>query len=1012
MNPKPLGSVMVVGGGVAGIQASLDLAESGFYVYLVERSAGIGGTMAQLDKTFPTNDCSMCILSPKLVECDRHLNIELMTLSEVMDVSGEAGNFTVRVKKHPSYIDPEKCIACGQCADKCPRKVDDVFNAGMGKRKVAYIKYGQTVPLKYVIDGETCIYLQKNRCKACEKFCPTHAINFDDAEKEITVDVGTVIMTLGFSPFDPSVFENYGYPQIPDLVTGLEFERLLSANGPCMGHLVRPSDNKEPQKIAWIQCVGSRNTNRCNNGYCSAVCCMYAIKQAMVTAEHLATDNPEMTIFFMDIRSHGKEFERFYERAKEGGIRFLRTMPHIILAGKNQAGVSMSYLTEAGERVDEDFDMMVLSVGLEAPKSAEEISKRLGLKQNKYRFMETTSFAPVSSNREGVYVTGAMSGPKDIPQSVTEASAAAAVSACALASARGTLAKKKNYPHERDLRGEKPRVGVFVCSCGINIAGVVDVAAVTEYAKTLPHVVYTENNMFTCSTDTQILITEKIQEHDLNRVVVAACSPRTHEPLFQDTLKESGINGYLVEMANIRNQDSWVHQNDPEAATVKAKDLVRMAIAKVTLADALPEIAVDMTQSALVIGGGIGGITAALGVADQGFHTVLLEKEDKLGGNALNLETTWRGESIPKMLTDSINRVEQHPNITVYKKAVLESASGGVGNFVSSVNVNGAVHEIQHGAAIIATGALEYEPAEYLYGEDDRVMTHLQFDDRVARNSNASSVKDIRTIAFIQCVGSRDSERPYCSRVCCTHSVKSAIELKTENSACHVYIFYRDIRTYGEREDLYRQARELGVMFIRFSIDQKPEVFIEDDQLIVKALDSVLQRQLKISVDYLVLAAAIVARQDNQNLVALYKCGMNADGFFNEAHPKLRPVDLSAEGIFAAGLCHYPKPIEETIAQALAAAGRAGVLLSKKTLMLPSTISKHNRELCMSCLACYRGCPFGAIYIHEDGKVSHNEVKCTGCGICAGVCPAKAFQVQNARDDQIIAMVDAYADGI
>ena len=513
MKPKPLGSVMVVGGGGAGIQASLDLADSGFYVYLVERSAGIGGTMAQLDKTFPTNDCSMCILSPKLVECDRHLNIELMTLSEVMDISGEAGNFTVRVKKHPGYIDPEKCIACGHCADKCPRKVDDVFNAGMGKRKVAYIKYGQTVPLKYVIDGENCIYLQKNRCKACEKFCPTGAINFDDAEKETVVNTGAVILTSGFSPFDPTAFKNYGYPQIPDLVTGLEFERLLSANGPCMGHLVRPSDNREPKNIAWIQCVGSRNTNNCDNGYCSAVCCMYAIKQALVTAEHLTADNPEMTIFFMDIRSHGKEFERFYERAKESGVRFLRTMPHIIQEGKNSIGVSMAYLTESGERIDEDFDMAVLSVGLEAPKSAEEISKRLGLKQNKYRFMEATSFAPVSSNREGVYVTGAMAGPKDIPQSVTEASAAAAVSASALASARGTLAKKKEYPDERDTREEGPRVGVFVCSCGINIAGVVDVAAVTEYAKTLPHVVYSENNMFSCSTDTQMLITEKIREH-------------------------------------------------------------------------------------------------------------------------------------------------------------------------------------------------------------------------------------------------------------------------------------------------------------------------------------------------------------------------------------------------------------------------------------------------------------------------------------------------------------------
>jgi heterodisulfide reductase subunit A len=1009
MNPKPLGSVLVVGGGIAGIQASLDLAESGFYVYLVERSAGIGGAMAQLDKTFPTNDCSMCILSPKLVECDRHLNIELMILSEVKEISGEPGNFTVRVKKHPSYIDSEKCIACGHCSDKCPRRVDDAFNAGMGKRKVAYIKYGQTVPLKYVIDGENCIYLQKDRCKACEKFCPTGAINFEDREKETTVNVGAVILASGFSPFDPTAVKHYGYPEIPDLVTGLEFERLLSANGPCMGHLVRPSDKREPKKVAWIQCVGSRNAHRCNNGYCSSVCCMYAIKQALVTAEHLSTDNPEMTIFFMDIRSHGKEFERFYERAEDMGVRFLRTMPHIILAGRNSTGVSMSYLTETGERVDEAFDMAVLSVGLEVPKTAKELSARLQLNQNTYGFIETTSFAPVSSNRAGIYVIGALSGPKDIPQSVTEASAAAAMSAGALAPARGILARKKDYPEERETRGEPPRVGVFVCSCGINIAGVIDVAAVTEYAKTLPNVAYAENNMFSCSTDTQKLISEKIQEHGLNRVVIAACSPRTHEPLFQDTLKESGLNGYLMEMANIRNQDSWVHQNDPESATIKARDLVRMAVARVVLADPLPEISVDVVQSALVVGGGIAGMTAALGVADQGFHTVLLEREDRLGGNALNLGTTWRGESVQRMLGDAIRRVEQHPNIKVYKDAILDSASGSVGNFVSRVAVNGSVHEIRHGAAIIATGALEYQPAEYQYGEDNRVMTHLQFDRRIAQGD--FPVKAIRSIAFIQCVGSRNSERPYCSRVCCTHSIKSAVWIKTENPGCRVHLFYRDIRTYGEREDLYRRARELGVSFIRFSGDGKPEVFTHDGILFVETPDLILKRNMKVQVDYLILASAIVPRKDNRNLVELYKCGMNADGFLNEAHPKLRPVDLNAEGIFAAGLCHYPKPVEETIAQALAAAGRAGVLLSKKRLTLPGTISKHNRDLCMSCLACYRTCPYGALSIGEDGRISHNEVRCTGCGICAGVCPAKAFQVQNFRDDQIVAMVDAYAEG-
>jgi heterodisulfide reductase subunit A len=1010
MNTKPVGAVMVVGGGIAGIQASLDLAESGFYVYLLEKSSGIGGTMAQLDKTFPTNDCSMCILSPKLVECGRHLNIEIMTLSEIMDVSGNAGNFSVRVRKHPGYIDPNKCIACGHCADKCPRKVDDDFNAAMGKRKVAYIKYGQTVPLKYIIDGENCIYLQKARCKACEKFCPTGAINFDDKEQEITVNVGSVILASGFSPFDPTPFDFYGYSETPDLVTSLEYERLLSANGPCMGHLVRPSDNKEPGKIAWIQCVGSRNTHRCRNGYCSSVCCMYAVKQALVTAEHLSGENPEMTIFFIDIRSHGKEFERFYEGAKEKGIRFLRTMPHTILGGKNNIGVSLKYALDSGQQVEEDFDMAVLSVGMEAPRDATAISERLGLKQDKYRFVETSSFTPVSTSREGIYVTGAMSGPKDIPQAVTEASAAAVESARALAAARGTRVKKKDYPEERNIADQQPRIGVFVCSCGINIAGVVDVMAVTEYAKTLPNVVYAENNLFTCSTDTQIGITEKIIAEGLNRVVIAACSPRTHEPLFQDTLKESGLNAYLIEMANIRNQDSWVHQTESEAATLKAEDLVRMAVAKVNLAEPLPEITVNITQRALVIGGGVAGMTAALGVADQGFETVLIEKEAKLGGNALKIKTTWRGEPVQEMLAEMITKVEKHPKITVYTNATLESAAGSVGNFVSKISIEGKHQDVRHGAAILSTGATEYQPTEYLFGEDDRIVTQLKFDEMIEQNAEA--LKHAGAVAFIQCVGSRDSERPYCSRVCCTHSIKSAIWLKKDNPERQVVIFYRDIRTYGAREDLYTEARKMGVIFIRYAQDHKPDVFVRDGKVFVQALDHILQRPMRFEVNNLVLATAIVARQDNQNLVERYKCGVNADGFFNEAHPKLRPVDMAADGLFVAGLCHYPKPIEETIAQALAAAGRAGVLLSKETLTLSGTICKHNRDICMSCLACFRVCPFGSPYIDEDGKISHDEVKCTGCGICAGVCPAKAFQVQNVRDDQIIAMIDAYTQGL
>ena len=477
----------------------------------------------------------------------------------------------------------DKCIACGLCAQKCPRKVDDEFNQGLNQRKSAYIKYAQSIPLKYVIDGETCIYLTRGKCKACEKFCPTSAINFDDKAEIATLNVGAVILSPGFKPFDPKGFDFYGYGTIPDVVTSMEYERLLSSSGPCMGHLTRPSDSQEPRRIAWIQCVGSRNTNRCANGYCSSVCCMYAIKEALVTAEHTSGGGLEQTIFFMDIRSHGKDFDRFYEGAKAKGVRFVRARPHSIEPGVGNSGVVMRYTTEEGRTLVEEFDLAVLSIGLEPPADAQQLADMFKLNLDHYRFAQTSDLAPACTNQPGVYVAGAFQAPKVIQRSVTEASSAAAEAATALIQSRGELTRRKTYPAERSVAGDETRIGVFVCSCGINIAGVINVDEVTKYARSLPHVVLAENNLFSCSADTQELMAKKISEHRLNRVVIAACTPRTHEPLFQDTLRETGLNPYLVEMANIRNQNAWVHQREPEKATEKAKDQVRMAVAKTAL---------------------------------------------------------------------------------------------------------------------------------------------------------------------------------------------------------------------------------------------------------------------------------------------------------------------------------------------------------------------------------------------------------------------------------------------
>ena len=947
-----------------------------------------------------------------MVECGRHLNIELITLSEVVHVAGEVGNFTVRVRKRPRYIDMDKCIACGLCAEKCPKKVDDEFNQGVSKRKAAYIKYCQAVPLKYAIDGEQCIYLTKGKCRACEKFCPTGAINFNDKEETVAISVGAVILAPGFTPFDPTGFDFYGYKTIADVVTSLEYERLLSAGGPCMGHLVRPSDHREPRRIAWIQCVGSRSTNRCDNAYCSSVCCMYAVKQSLVTAEHIKGDGLQQTIFYMDIRSHGKEFERYYEDARSKGVRFLRSRPHTIDPGPGGNGVSMRYVTETGEIVEEVFDMAVLSIGLEAAADAVELAKVFNIRLNPHNFADTSSFQPVKSSREGVFVTGAFLAPKAIPRSVTEASSAAAEAAGTLVAAKGSLTRRKCYPEERPVGRETPRVGVFVCSCGINIAGVVDVQAVAEYARSLPHVEHVANNLFTCSADTQDVIVKRIREHELNRIVIAACTPRTHEPLFQDTLKGAGLNGFLMEMANIRNQNAWVHQNEPAKATLKAKDQVRMAVNKVLLNYPLDQIKVRVNQRALVIGGGVAGMQAALSLAQQHYETVLLEKGDRLGGNAWLVNKTDKGELVRPKLQAMIKAVENHERIEVLKNARLESTSGSVGNFTGSIALAGAgSRAIRYGAAIVATGARESVPDEYLYGQDPRIKTHLEFDAEL--RENVADVQKADCAVFIQCVGSRDQRRPYCSRVCCTHAVKSAIALKELNPRMQVFVLNRDIRTYGDRETLYQRARELGVVFIRYNPDAKPVVTRDGAALVVETYDNISRLPLHISADYLVLAAAIEPR-DNAGLVDLCKCSVNADGFINEAHPKLRPVDMSVEGLFVAGLCSYPKSLDECIGQAKAAASRAGVVLSKTEMELDA-VKSFCTDKCDGCALCLDVCPYRAIslesYPGEDGR-EHRRIKtdpalCKGCGLCAATCPKGGVHVHGFTLDQLRAQVTA-----
>ncbi len=1010
---EKIGAVMVVGGGIAGTQAALDLAASGFSVTLVERSLSIGGAMAKLDKTFPTNDCSMCILSPKLVEAGRHLNVRLITFAEIESLEGEAGHFTVTVREKPRYVDPDKCIACGECAAKCPKKVSDSFNEGLGKRKAAYVLYPQAVPLKYAIDEENCIYFQKGKCRVCEKVCPAGAVDFTQKGKTHRIEVGAVILAPGFISSNPRIYDTYGYGAHPNVVTSMEFERILSASGPFEGHLVRPSDREPCRKIAWLQCVGSRDMHEGARPYCSGVCCTYAIKEAVIAREHSGGDL-DTAIFFMDMRTYGKDFERYYDRARnEGGVRFVRSRIHSVQPDAPGSGdLRVEYVDDLGTLHSETFDLVVLSTGLETSGDMLELARKLDVRIDANGFAETSSFSPIQTSRPGIYVCGAFAGPKDIPSSVMEASAASGASAALLSAARGTLTQEKTYPAESPSVTGPPRVGVFVCRCGINIGSVVDVPAVREYAETLPNVVYATENLFTCSQDTQKLIREAIEEHRLNRVVVAACTPRTHEPLFQETIREAGLNRYLFELANIRDQDSWVHQSEPEKATEKAKDLVRMAVAKVVLLEPIERMQVPLNQSALVVGGGVAGMSAAINLADQGFTTYLVEEMQRLGGNAQKLRHTWKGEDVQAYLSRLRETVLSHPRIEVLMQSTVKRVQGFVGQFTTTVATKAGERDIDHGVVVLATGGQPFEPNEYLYGQSDRVVLWHELEELFA--VQPERLEESEGVAFIQCVGSREPHRPYCSKVCCTASVQQAIDLKTRKPDLAVYILYRDLRTYGLREELYTQARRLGVLFIRYSLQEKPLVEQtlagDTEKLTITVRDHVLGFPVKLTVDYLSLATAIVPNQSRE-LSKLLKVPVNEDGFFLEAHMKLRPVDFATDGVFVCGLAHYPKPIDEAVAQAQAAAARASGILAQSHIEVEPVVSVVDAELCTGCGLCEMSCPFGAIRRHEvvgRGYVAETiAASCKGCGVCAAACPQKAIDILHFRNSQMVAAIHA-----
>jgi heterodisulfide reductase subunit A len=999
---KQIGTVVIVGAGVGGLQAALDLADSGFMVHLVSRDPAVGGTMAMLDKTFPTGDCAMCMLSPRMVESSRHPNIRIHTLAAVSAISGVAGNFTLTVNRKARYVDPSKCTGCAICEKKCPVKVTGEFDQGLAQRKAIFALFPQAVPHTRAIDPEHCLYLTKGRCRACEKACDAGAINFEDTPQQFSIKAGAVLLFPGLEPYDPTVQQELGYNRWKNVVTSLQFERLLSASGPYGGEVKRPSDSRHPKKIAWIQCVGSRDPHN-GNPWCSSVCCMYATKQAVIAKEHDAEVAP--TIFYSELRTFGKDFDKYAARAAEQyGVRYVRSMVSAVYEEAGTGDLFMRYVDKDGRMVDESFDLVVLSIGMQPRKDAREFAEIFDISVDPHGFPRTSRLSPVETSRPGIFVGGTYQGPKDIPETVVQGSAAAAAAMEILDRSRGREVKEVTLVPEKETGAEEPRVGIFVCHCGINIAGTVDVKKVAAKASEQKGVVHAETVIYACAPDGQQRIKDLIHEKGFNRVVVAACTPRTHEPLFQDTIREAGLNKHLFELADIREQCAWCHMGQNEVATEKAVDIVDMAIAKARLLKEIKPRSVPVTHAAMVIGGGIAGMTTALSLAEQGFTVHIVEKEPRLGGLVAGLLNTLEGENIRDMVRRKNLQIDDHPDIKVHVDTEVNGIEGYVGNFTSTLSDN---TKISHGVVVIASGGTEYVPAEYGYGESERVLTQRQLE----RMLTVKRLQPDDSFVMIQCVGSREEPHNYCSRICCQDAVKNAIAIKEKVPSAQVAILYRDIRTYGLREDYYTKARDLGVRFVRYEVDAKPQVARDGGKFQVAAYDPVLEQEIILPADYLVLSTGLRPRPENGKLGEMLKLTRNEDGYFLEAHVKLRPVEFASEGFFVAGLAHGPKTIDETISQALAAAGRAGEILAQKQLAASGIIARHSREKCMSCLACFRACPYGSPFIDEDGRVSHNEVKCTGCGICATLCPAKAFQINGFQDDQIMAMIDSLAEG-
>jgi heterodisulfide reductase subunit A len=1004
-------AVLVVGGGVAGVKAALDAAEAGRTVYLVERRPHLGGTLLQLEKWFPTDDCGLCKVLPTITgratteHCLRreviHPRVQMLTGSTLKTLDGERGAFTATVERVPRGVIESRCTGCGLCAPVCPVDVPDAFQEGLSARKAIYVACPQSFPNVYAIDWGAC-----TKCGECVKVCPTSAIELEPAGDEMKLEVGAVILTPGFEEYDPTPMSEYGYGTYPGVVTCTQFERMRSPAGPSEGALRRAADGEPVRSIAFLQCVGSRDSN---HPYCSAACCMHAIKEAQLAKE--LDKSIETDIYFMDIRAPGKGYYRYQTSAEADGVGFIRSRVSGLSQDASTGALRVSYETEDGALNTKEYDLAVLSVGQTPPPGAAELAKAAGIELTAEGFCRLTDLARIETTRPGVYVCGSFGEPSDIPDTIAAASACAAEALVATeptepADLAGGGAEEPQAelpaPDERRGEGEQERrIAVVICRCGGQISDVLPVEDFAREMADVPGVAWAGAIDYPCIPEGLDELAEAIADSGISWLVVGGCVPYHYEDLFRRELESKiGFSG-AVDVVDIREHVSWVHDAGA-GATSKARDLLRMGVERARRARRrVPSLQDEWQRKLLVLGGGLAGLSAALHASRRGVEVDLVEKSGELGGQLRRATTLFTRVDPTALLAELTQQVQAASNVCVHVDTEVSGFSGKAGDFTASFSGPEGPWSGRYGAMLVAVGADEHRPELYGLGEHGTVMTQREFSGAMADGST----RDVKTVVMLQCVGMRDDEHPYCSRFCCSQALHNALLLLDQNPEAQVFVLYRDMMTYGLQEELYEEARRRGVMFVRYRPESPPVVEFRDGKPLVRVRDIVLGEDLLVPADLLVLSTGVVPG-NHEPLARLLGVECDTDGFFSEANVKFRPVDFLKDGLYVCGLANSPRSAAETVRQALAASGRAVTLLLGEGAVSRPVVAEVVERLCSFCETCVKACPFAARYMDDEKRVAVVwEHLCQGCGACASACPNGASKLRGYSENQIFSML-------